>query len=95
MLVLLFFSASPGKREVYIFPMLPALCVAAGALLPGLMKRVGVQRVLFAYVLALSLAMCAMATAGLMGASEWAHRLAAHIEALGYTVTESHRDMGR
>lgn len=24
-----------------------------------------------------------------------AHRLAAHIEALGYTVTESHRDMGR
>ncbi|WP_146199537.1 ArnT family glycosyltransferase, partial [Xanthomonas euvesicatoria] len=27
-LVLLFFSASPGKREVYIFPMLPALCIA-------------------------------------------------------------------
>ena len=24
-----------------------------------------------------------------------AHRLAAHIEALGYTVTESHRDLGR
>ncbi len=86
-LVLLFFSASPGKREVYIFPMLPALCVAAGALLPGLMKRVGVQRVLFAYVLALSLAMCAMATAGLMGASEWAHRLAAQRDIDEATLT--------
>ena len=76
-LVLLFFSASPGKREVYIFPMLPALCVAAGPLLPGLMKRVGVQRTLLAYLLALSLGMGAMALLGLTGASEWAHRLAA------------------
>lgn len=76
-LVLLFFSASPGKREVYVFPMLPALCVAAAPLLPGLMRRVGVQRTLLAYLLALSLAMCAMALSGLLGFSEWAHRLAA------------------
>jgi len=76
-LVLLFFSASPGKREVYIFPMLPALCVAAAPLLPGLMRRVGVQRTLLVYLLALSLAMCAMALSGLLGFSEWAHRLAA------------------
>ena len=75
--MLLFFSASPGKREVYIFPMLPALCVAAGALLPGLVKRVGVQRTLLAYLLALSLGTGAMALLGLTGASEWAHRLAA------------------
>jgi 4-amino-4-deoxy-L-arabinose transferase-like glycosyltransferase len=32
LLVLVFFSASPGKREVYIFPMLPLLCVAAARL---------------------------------------------------------------
>jgi 4-amino-4-deoxy-L-arabinose transferase-like glycosyltransferase len=76
-LVLLFFSASPGKREVYIFPMLPALCVAAAPLLPVLMRRVAVQRTLLGYLLALSLAMCAMALTGLLGASEWAHRLAA------------------
>lgn len=76
-LVLLFFSASPGKREVYIFPMLPALCVAAAPLMQGLMRRVGVQRTLLAYLLALSLAMCAMALSGLLGMSEWAHRLAA------------------
>lgn len=75
-LVLLFFSASPGKREVYIFPMLPALCVAAAPLMQGLMRRVGVQRTLFGYLLALSLAMCAMALSGLLGMSEWAHRLA-------------------
>ncbi len=76
-LVLLFFSASPGKREVYIFPMLPALCMAAGALLPGLLKRVGVQRMLVAYLLAVSLGMGTLAAMGLMGASEWAHTLAA------------------
>ena len=66
-LVLLFFSASPGKREVYIFPMLPALCVAAAPLLPGLLKRVGVQRTLLGYLLVLSLGMCALAVAGLAG----------------------------
>lgn len=79
-LVLLFFSASPGKREVYIFPMLPALCMAAGALLPGLLKRVGVQRTLVAYLLALSLGMGTLAAMGLMGTSEWAHKLAAQRE---------------
>ncbi len=76
-LVLLFFSASPGKREVYVFPMLPALCVAAAPLMQGLMRRVGVQRTLLGYLLVLSLAMCAMALSGLLGMSEWAHRLAA------------------
>ncbi|WP_454833020.1 ArnT family glycosyltransferase [Pseudoxanthomonas wuyuanensis] len=55
-LVLLFFSASPGKREVYIFPMLPALCVAAAPLLPGLLRRPGVRRTLAAYLAALAIA---------------------------------------
>ncbi|MEA9580623.1 glycosyltransferase family 39 protein [Xanthomonas nasturtii] len=55
-LVLLFFSASPGKREVYIFPMLPALCVAAAPLLAGLLRRRGVRVLLTGYVLLLALA---------------------------------------
>lgn len=76
-LVLLFFSASPGKREVYIFPMLPALCVAVAPLLHALMRRVAVQRTLLGYLLALSLATCTLALTGLLGVSEWAHRLAA------------------
>ncbi len=50
LLVLVFFSASPGKREVYIFPMLPALAVAAAPLLPGLLCFRGVRATLWAYV---------------------------------------------
>lgn len=76
-IVLLFFSASPGKREVYIFPVLPALCAAAAPLLQGLMRRVGVQRTLLGYLLVVSWAMLVLALSALLGASEWAHRLAA------------------
>jgi 4-amino-4-deoxy-L-arabinose transferase-like glycosyltransferase len=76
-LVLLFFSASPGKREVYIFPMLPALCVAAAPLLGGLLRRAAVRWTLMAYLLLLAAAMSAMSIAGLAGASDWAQRLAA------------------
>ena len=75
-LVLLFFSASPGKREVYIFPMLPALCVAAAPLLPALMQRIVVRRVLFAYLLVLASVACALAVSALTGSTTWAHRLA-------------------
>ena len=50
LLVLVFFSASPGKREVYIFPMLPALAIAAAPLLAGLLRRRGVRAVLWSYL---------------------------------------------
>ena len=75
-LVLLFFSASPGKREVYIFPMLPALCVAAAPLLPALMQRIVVRRVLFAYLLVLASVACVLSVSALTGSTTWAHRLA-------------------
>ncbi len=60
--VLLFFSASSGKREVYIFPALPAFCLAAAPLLPALLKRAGVQRVLVAWLglLAVAAMFCAV-----------------------------------
>lgn len=75
LLVLVFFSASPGKREVYIFPMLPALCVAAAPLLPGLLRRRGVQRLLLGYVLLLGVA--ALALGGGIGLHlHWAERSA-------------------
>jgi len=54
LLVLVFFSASPGKREVYIFPMLPALAVAAAPLLAGVLRRHGVRVVLWCYMAALA-----------------------------------------
>ena len=43
-LVLIFFSASPGKRGVYILPALPALAIASGEWLRGLWQRADVQR---------------------------------------------------
>ncbi|KFN50933.1 glycosyltransferase family 39 protein [Arenimonas composti] len=67
-LVLLFFSASPGKRGVYLFPALPALCLAAAPLLPALLERRGVQRVLAAWILLLSLLLGGLGAAGLAGA---------------------------
>lgn len=71
-LVLLFFTASPGKREVYVLPMLPAMALAVSPLLPGLLRRLCVRRYLFGYSLLLMLA------SGLLGvmmlaASPWAH----------------------
>ncbi|MCC7199255.1 MAG: glycosyltransferase family 39 protein [Gammaproteobacteria bacterium] len=48
LLVVLFFSISTGKRGVYVLPALPAFALAAGAMLPALWRRPGVQRVGFA-----------------------------------------------
>lgn len=76
LLVLLFFSASPGKREVYIFPMLPALCVAAAPLLPALLRRRGVRGVLLAWLCVFSAAIALASAAALSGQHDWAQRVA-------------------
>lgn len=75
LLVLAFFSASPGKREVYLFPALPALCVVAAPLLPGLLRRILVRHLLLGYVVVLSMAALAIGIGGLLGAG-WAIGLA-------------------
>lgn len=76
-LVLVFFSASPGKREVYIFPALPALCIAAAPMLQALLRRSGVRWALFAYLAGLALLASGAALSGLLGASHWAEHQAA------------------
>jgi len=43
LLTLIFFSLSPGKRGVYILPTIPLLAVALAPLLPGLLKKRGLQ----------------------------------------------------
>jgi 4-amino-4-deoxy-L-arabinose transferase-like glycosyltransferase len=43
LIVLMFFSASPGKRGVYILPALPALAFAAMPVLGGVLARRGVR----------------------------------------------------
>ncbi|MCC7632710.1 ArnT family glycosyltransferase [Stenotrophomonas rhizophila] len=72
LLVLVFFSASPGKREVYIFPMLPLLCVAAAPLLPGLLRRAGLRWLLLAYAAVLAVAALYLGVQ-LLGGGAWAH----------------------
>ena len=42
-IVLVFFSASPGKRGLYILPVLPAVALASGEWLRGLWQRPDVQ----------------------------------------------------
>jgi 4-amino-4-deoxy-L-arabinose transferase-like glycosyltransferase len=44
LIVLAFFSASPGKRGIYIFPALPALAFAAMPFLESVLSRAGVRR---------------------------------------------------
>jgi 4-amino-4-deoxy-L-arabinose transferase-like glycosyltransferase len=46
-LLLLFFSFSPGKRDVYILPALPMTVLALAPLLPGLLRRRGVRIAVF------------------------------------------------
>jgi len=48
-LVLIFFSASPGKRGVYILPALPALAFAAMPFLESVLSRAGVRRAGFIF----------------------------------------------
>jgi 4-amino-4-deoxy-L-arabinose transferase-like glycosyltransferase len=52
LMVVLFFSMSPGKRGVYVHPALPALALASLPLLPELLARPGVRRA--GWMLALS-----------------------------------------
>lgn len=53
-LVLVFFSLSPGKRDVYILPALPITALALAPLLSALLRRRGVRAAVFALTLALS-----------------------------------------
>ncbi|MFT3761799.1 MAG: glycosyltransferase family 39 protein [Pseudoxanthomonas sp.] len=76
LLVLLFFSASPGKREVYILPALPAFVLAAAPLLPGLLKRGGVRRLLLGYLSVLAAVFLLGSVSALAGHGHWADKQA-------------------
>lgn len=71
-LVLLFFSFSPGKRDVYILPALPMTALALAPLLPALLRKAGVRRCVFALTLALSALMTTAATLALRTHPRWA-----------------------
>ncbi len=63
LLVVLFFSLSPGKRGVYLLPAVPGVVLALAPLLPGLIRRRDVR--LSAFALTATLA-AALVVAGLV-----------------------------
>ncbi|HET9861892.1 MAG TPA: glycosyltransferase family 39 protein [Steroidobacteraceae bacterium] len=67
LLVLLFFSLSPGKRGVYIHPALPALALASLPVLPQALARRGVRRLGWALALLFLLAALAAWVLSLTG----------------------------
>ena len=52
-LIILFFSIPHGKRDVYIMPALPMLCLALGPVLPGIVRKAWAKRVALGFVLVL------------------------------------------
>lgn len=65
-LIVLFFSFSPSKRGVYMLPAVAPLALAAAPLVPGLLRKLGVQRSLFAVTLVLGLVVAGAGLAGLI-----------------------------
>lgn len=76
-LVLLFFSASAGKRDMYILPALPGLALAAAPFLDDISRRAGFRRALLAFVLLLSSVLLAGGLATLLGEPGFERRLVA------------------
>lgn len=76
-LVLLFFSASAGKRDMYVLPALPALALAAAPFLESISQRAGFRRAVLAFVLALSALLFAAGAAALVSDPGFARRLVA------------------
>ena len=54
LIVLVFFSLSPGKRDMYVLPALPAMALAAAPFLATLLERRSFQRALLGFGLLLS-----------------------------------------
>ncbi|MEO6065566.1 MAG: glycosyltransferase family 39 protein [Lysobacterales bacterium] len=75
-LVLVFFTLSSGKREVYILPALPMACLAMAPLLAGLWRRRSVQRTLFIAATAIAALLALIGAATLLGHPRLEARLA-------------------
>ena len=67
LLVFVFFSIPSGKRDMYILPALPMMCLALAPLLPGILRKANAQRLLLAFVALLSLALLGVGLAMLFG----------------------------
>lgn len=74
-LVIVFFSLSSGKRDMYILPALPALALAAAPFLDGLSRRRGFRIAVLAFTGLLSLVLLAGGLLALNGEPSFEARL--------------------
>jgi len=74
-LVLVFFSIPAGKRDVYIMPALPMMCLALAPLLPGLLRQRWAGALLLALVASVAVLFAAAGIAALQEAGSMAMRL--------------------
>ena len=76
-LVVLFFSLSAGKRDMYILPALPALALAAAPFLDDITRRPGFRALVLAFTALLSLVLLAGGAMALRGDPSFETRLLA------------------
>ena len=76
LLVVVFFSISAGKRDMYILPALPAFALAAAPWLEGLAARTGFRRAILGFVVLLSAVLLAAGAAASFGHPKFAQSLA-------------------
>lgn len=85
--VLVFFSIPEGKRDVYILPALPMVCLALAPLLPGLLRRPGPRALLLVASLALGALLLGAGLAVLLGEPGFERR---HLLGRGYGAQDIH-----
>lgn len=76
-LVVLFFSLSSGKRDMYILPALPAFALAAAPYLQQISERMAFRRALLAFVLLLGIALFGASLYAWLGHAAYAQKLIA------------------
>jgi 4-amino-4-deoxy-L-arabinose transferase-like glycosyltransferase len=74
-LVVIFFSISPGKRDVYILPALPMLALALAPLLPGLLRKRGPRVLVLLLTLLLSVLVTIASLLAMFTHPHWAEKL--------------------
>lgn len=80
LLIVVFFSISSGKRDMYILPALPAFALAAAPYMQSISERIGFQRALFGFILFLGSVFLIFGVAALGGHLSFVQKL---IEARG------------
>nr|WP_240733940.1 glycosyltransferase family 39 protein [Dyella soli] len=73
-IVILFFSLTRAKRDVYIMPALPMFALCSGPWLAGILERKGAQWVAIGFLLALASVTLTIGTQGLIHPSAWINR---------------------